>query len=88
MIGYINEISDGIIKDAKELKIVWNGSIIWITNYIKILEFGKEKISLKVKNNILNIEGINIDILMLEKNEITLSGKFNSVYLEKQFKSE
>ena len=88
MIGYINEISDGILKDAKELKIVWNGSIIWITNYIKILEFGKEKISLKVKNNILNIEGINIDILMLEKNEITLSGKFNSVYLEKQFKSE
>lgn len=88
MIGYINELSDGIINDVKDFKIVLNGNYLWITNYIKILEFGKEKVSLKIKNNTLVIEGVDINIKMLEKNEIIFTGKFNSIYLEKQHKSE
>jgi len=83
MFGYVDNFSDGIINDFGQFKIVWNNNLIWITNYIKIEKYEKDKIIFKIKNNKLIIEGADIFIKMLNKKEIVLSGKFNVVFLEK-----
>ena len=88
MFGYIDNFSDGIVNDFGQFKIVWNNNLIWITNYIKIEKYEKNKIVFKVKNNRLIIEGADIFIKMLGKKEIVLSGKFNAVYMEKHFVSD
>ena len=85
MFGYVDEFTEGIIKDGKIFKIVWNGTSIWACNYIKIREYSKDKVVLKIKNNSIVIEGVDIYIKMLNKNEIVLSGKFNSIYAEKPY---
>lgn len=84
MVGYINELLG--MKNLDSYKIVWGDEVIWIANYIKIIEYSKERVKLKVKNNVLIIEGCDISIDMLEKKELMLKGKINNVYLEKPFK--
>ena len=88
MYGYVDNFSDGIINDLGQFKIVWNSNLIWITNYIKIEKYEKNKIVFKIKNNKLIVEGVDIFIKMLNKKEMVLSGKFNSVFLEKRFVSD
>lgn len=77
-----------IIKDISNFKMVLYDNAMWITHYIKILMCTSECVRLKVKNNILTIEGVNISIVLLEKNELILNGKFNNIFLEKPYKAE
>ena len=88
MKGYIDEFGDDIVKDAGTLKVVWNGDSIWITNFIKIIKYGNEDIVLKIKDNNLIIMGESIKIMLMDKNEIVLKGKFDSISLEKKYKKE
>lgn len=85
MFGYLDNFSDGIINDGSKFKLVWNNNLIWLTNYIKIDKYERDIIIFKVKDNRLIIEGDSIFIKMLNKREVVVSGKFNAVYLEKQF---
>ena len=77
-----NMDSLNIFKDAGSVKIVWINNSIWITNFIKIIDYAGELIKFKIKNNILVVEGINLKIEMLDKNEIVVSGEIQKVYLE------
>ena len=81
-----NELS--VAKDLANFKILLCDNCIWITNYIKIMEYSTEIIRLKVKNNVLVIEGVEIQIKMLDKKELVLSGKINNIFLEKPYKVE
>lgn len=78
----------GIGKDIVNYKVLMCGEYLWITNYIKLLEYSENVVRLKVKNNVLQIHGINICIKMLEKKEIVLSGRFDNICLESPYKSE
>jgi len=85
MFGYIDAISDNsIINENSKFKIVWNNDIIWVTNYIKILYYEKDQITLKVKDNILKIAGQNMSIVMLQKKEMIIKGEFASISLDKK----
>lgn len=86
MSGYIEDI--GIIKDIASVKVVLYDNFLWITNYIKINQYSADEIRLKIKNNVLVIQGVDMKINMLEKKELILEGKFNSLFLEKFHKGQ
>ena len=79
MENYVNEICDICKLPLQEIgnkfKIIQIGeNVIYISNYIKLIDYGNEKIVLKVKNNILEISGKYLKINQLNKNEIIISG--------------
>ena len=86
MSGYIGDI--GIINDLASFKVVLYDNCMWITNYIKINQYMSDEIRLKVKNNVLVIQGLDMRIKMLEKREMILEGKFYGIFLEKFHKGE
>ena len=86
MVGYLGELD--VIKDFSNFKVLLCDNCVWITNYIKIIEYSKEQVRLKVKNNILVIAGVDINIKMLDKKEIILQGKINNIFLENPYKVE
>ena len=45
-------------------------------------------IVLKVRNNVLNIEGVGFEITELSKDEIIAKGSINKIYLSKEFIKE
>lgn len=87
MINYIREIV-GVCKlpfdeIIKEYKIIQLGSrIIYISNFIKIIDYSDERLVLKVKNGLLEIKANNLKIQQLNKGEIVLKGKIYSYSLE------
>ena len=87
MINYIREIV-GVCKlpfdeIIKEYKIIQLGNrIIYISNFIKIIDYSDERLVLKVKNGLLEIKANNLKIQHLNKGEIVLKGKIYSYSLE------
>lgn len=63
-----NEIS----KDVKVVMI--SNKILHISNFIKILDYNKEKLVLKINKNTLEIEGSNLTISLINKGEIIVKG--------------
>ena len=93
MFNFIKEFSDlsglPFSEVQNEHKVMLLGNrILWITNYVKILSYSNAKISLKIKGNVLHIEGLELYIKLLEKRELVIAGKINRVYLEKEFVGE
>ena len=91
MIGFSDELSSSIGINVKDIYSNFQVSIIganacYVQNYVKINSYNKEKVVLKVKGNELAIEGVNLTIQELEKNNILLVGKINKTYLVKEFK--
>ena len=79
MDNYVSEICNicklpfnEVISDFKIIQV--SNKAVFIYNYIKILDYSDEKIVLKVKNNTLNIEGANLFISQINKNEILIKG--------------
>lgn len=93
MQGYLDELSK-IIKMPineiyKEYKIIYiGGRIVEILNFIKILCYSNEQIALKVKNNVINIEGSKLNIKELSKKDIVVGGNINKIYLSKEMIDE
>ena len=86
MENYINELYSicklPLAEINNKFKIVQVGdSIVYISNYLKLIDYGNEKIVLKVKNNLLEICGENLMISQLNKNEIIISGRIYSSVL-------
>lgn len=70
-----------------DFKVIFlGGGGVFVSNYIKILVYNTEQLSLKVKNNVLNIDGKNLNIKRLSKNEIIVKGSVNKIYLSREYK--
>lgn len=65
-----------IYKDYKVVQL--SDKAIFVYNYIKIVGYSDEKISLKVKNNILEIVGKDLFISQINKKEIIIKGNILS----------
>ena len=67
MINFINELAETANLPINEVKnsttfSVIDGKVLVVNNYKKILTYSKDFISLKIKDNELNIEGNQIRI--------------------------
>ena len=83
MDNYINEIANLLklpySEISNEFKIMQIGcSVIYVTNFVKILNYSDSLIVLKVKKDLIEIRGVNLKIKMLNKNEILVNGKILS----------
>jgi len=82
MENYIREMVDICKLPFKEInndfKVVQIGrSVIYISNYKKIIDYSDNKIVLKIKGNTLEIEGCSLQISQMNKNEIIIKGVIN-----------
>ena len=68
-----------ILKDFKVIMI--SNKVIYVSNYIKILDYSTEKVVLKVHNNILEIQGDNLFISQINKSEIVIKGIIDAYFL-------
>lgn len=66
-----------------EPKIYWYKNMLVLNEFRKILSYNKENIVVSTKNNRLNIEGEDMMIKQLCKEELIISGKIGKVYFEK-----
>ena len=86
MNNYISELSS-ICKLPMELidknfKLIWFGAMgLYIANYKKIIDYNCERIVLKITNNTLEIVGNDLEISLINKGEILIKGKVNSISL-------
>lgn len=93
MFGFFNELKEVIGLNSKEIfkayKVAFiEGGGVLISNFIKILTYSPNLIVLKVRNNVLNIEGVGFEITELSKDEIIAKGSINKIYLSKEFIDE
>ncbi len=90
MFGFIKELSQisGVPFDSisGSFNINWLGEIVYVNNFIKILAYSSESVALKVKNNVINVNGQNLVIAQLSPKEIVLKGEITSVNLDKPVK--
>lgn len=84
MINFVDEFAkfvdlpiSEIVSKYKYINI--GGELVCVQNYTKIISYSVEKVVLKAKRTILNIEGENLLIRELEKNNIVIVGKITSV---------
>lgn len=83
MNNFIQEISD-IVKLPfneinKDFKIIMlSNKVLYVCNYIKILDYSCEKLVLKVHKNYLEISGNGLYISQINRNEIVIKGVINS----------
>ena len=88
MENYISEIA-AICKlpfdeARKTFKVIQIGTkSIYVCNFIKIIDYSREKIALKVTNNTLEITGSDLSILQINKSEIIIVGIIYSCGLGK-----
>lgn len=54
--------------------IVCGGKCIYISNFLKIIDYSNSKVVLKIKKNTIEILGENLSIQLLNKGEILVSG--------------
>ena len=86
MDNFIKEISDivklpfnEIMKDFKLMML--SNKTIYISNFIKILDYSDEKLVLKVNRNVLEVVGKDLYISQMNKNEIIVKGNIFSCSL-------
>ena len=86
MNNYISELSS-ICKLPMELvdknfKLIWFGLAgLYVANYKKIIDYNSKRVVLKITNNTLEIIGRDLSISLINKGEILINGKVNSVSL-------
>lgn len=91
MFGFLEELSQ--ISDIPfnvingKFKICLLGeNLVYLSNFIKVLSYSQEKMSFKVKNNVINIEGQNLQISQISPKEIILKGNILNIGLERSVK--
>lgn len=84
MDNYFNEIIGAVKLPFNEInkdtKIMLVGNkVLYVSNYIKILDYSTERIVVKVYKNILEILGQNISISQINKREMIIKGTLNAI---------
>ena len=92
MINYIREIADVTGLHINELNNMVGfssvgGKALIVNNYIKLLSYANERVVLKTKDDELVIEGMNLSIKQMNKNDICLCGDIVRVYFASKVKS-
>lgn len=84
--NYISELA-GICKlpleaISKNFKLIWFGTTgLYVANFKKIIDYSQDKVVLKINNNTLEIMGRELLISLINKGEILIKGRINSVSL-------
>ena len=89
MLQFLEELCEVTGSDARDivddLKVVMLGNnILYVSNFIKILSYDNTNLSLKIKDNIFNVEGYKLSIKQLSGKEIIVKGYVNRTYLSKE----
>lgn len=64
---------------CNDIKIIMVGNkVIYVCNFIKILDYSTEKLVIKIPKNTLEILGEELYISQINKGEIIIKGKINS----------
>ena len=69
---------DNYIND-KDIKIISTDNYVYITNYVKILDFDSNNIDIGLSNYNLLIKGNNLVINKMYDNELLIKGKIESI---------
>ena len=72
------EIFKNYLKEENYYVILYS-NYIYIYNYLDIIKFTDTYISLRLKSLILNIYGIDLLIIKLERDELLIKGVINKV---------
>ena len=72
------EIFKNYLKKEKYYIILYS-NYIYVYRYVDIIKFTDKYISLKLENMILNIYGIDLLIVKLEKEELLIKGNINKL---------
>ena len=86
MDNLIQELSDIIKLPFNEINkdfklIMLSNKMIYVSNYIKILDYSTEKLVLKVHKDFIEIKGENLFISQINKHEIIIKGTILSYCL-------
>ena len=63
----------------REYKIIIKEKYVNVINYSEIIDFSTTKISVKCKNNIITIDGLNLVISKMVDDEILVTGNISNV---------
>ena len=67
---------------SKSFKLIWFGvNGLYISNFKKIIDYRKEMIVLKISNNTLEISGNDLNISLINKGEILITGNITQISL-------
>ena len=72
------EIFKNYLK-GEDYYIILYSNFIYIYKYIEIIKFTDKFISIQLKNLKLNIEGFDLLITKMEKNELLIKGNINNL---------
>lgn len=72
------EIFRNYLKKEKYYIILYS-NYVYVYRYVDIIKFTDKYISLKLENMILNIYGIDLLIVKLEKEELLIKGNINKL---------
>ncbi len=78
----IFEIPEDLEKDIPKLTIL-NFDRVYIENYVCILEYQDYFIKIKMKNGIVNINGIKLLMNEMTKEDLIITGTIDSIEFEK-----
>lgn len=84
MDNYIEEITSiaklPFNEIAKDIKCMLIGNkVMYLCNYVKILDYSSERLLVKIPKDILEIQGKDLYISQINKGEIIIKGEFLSV---------
>ncbi len=60
-------------------EIIIRINYLYIKNYVKIIDINMNKISIEVKNSILNISGNNLLIVKMDKYDLAIKGNIKGI---------
>lgn len=67
---------------SKSFKLIWFGlSGLYVSNFKKIIDYRREFVVLKIPNNTIEIAGQNLEISLINKGELVISGNIEKVAL-------
>ena len=72
------EIFKNYLKKEKYYIILYS-NYVYVYRYVDIIKFTEKYVSLKLENMILNIYGIDLLIVKLEKEELLIKGNINKL---------
>ena len=66
----------------REYRIIIKENYVNIVNYDEIVDFNSNKISVKYKNKLITIEGLNLTINKMLEDEILITGNISNISIK------
>ena len=63
----------------REYRIIIKENYVNIVNYDEIVDFNSNKISVKYKNKLITIEGLNLTINKMIEDEVLITGNISNI---------